>query len=159
MVCSCLSRVDYVDVSIRRLQAESPSNRRITPDPSVGTVRETALLISSALFLLRRFRRDQFLEPRHHAVERARVALLGPALLGAHLEPSELDRVGLVAHLAGRNLDHRALLGGELRQHLALEVLQEAGLEVDINFHDFPRRGPSNRSGAWTMPPLYSQSP
>src|SRR5581483_4973559 len=85
------------------------------------------------LLLFRRFGFDQLLKPLHHAVERAGVALLGPGLFGPHLEPAELDRVGLVAHLAGRDLDHGALFGRELGEHLALEALQEAALEVDVD--------------------------
>src|SRR5208337_5682613 len=69
------------------------------------------------------------------AVERFDVALLGPVFLGPHLEPSKLDRVGLVAHLAGRNLDDRAFFGVERVQHFALEVLQKTGLKVDIDLH------------------------
>src|SRR5208283_1098866 len=71
----------------------------------------------------------------HHLGEPLGIALLGPALLGAHLEPAELDRVGLIAHLAGRDLDYRAFLGRQRGEHLAFQVLEEARLEVNIDLH------------------------
>src|SRR5262249_2255693 len=63
-------------------------------------------------------------------LERSRVALLRPPVPGAHLEPAQLDGVGLVAHLAARDLDRRALLGVEQRDHVGLEAGEDLPAKV-----------------------------
>ena len=79
-----------------------------------------------------------FAQLRHRAIERLQIALLGPVLFGPHLKPSELDRVGLVAHLAGRDFDDGAFFRRECSEHFALQVLKKASLEIDIDFHRKP---------------------
>src|SRR5947209_1757 len=71
----------------------------------------------------------------HQLVERTGIALLGPALFGAHLKPAQFHRIRLVAHLAGRYLDDRALLRRKRREHFALQALQETAFQIDIYFH------------------------
>src|SRR5579875_1057977 len=75
------------------------------------------------------------LELLHGLFQRPRVIRLGPDLAGTHLEPAQFDRIGLVAHFSSGDLDNRALFRRQLVEHLALEVLQKARLEIEINLH------------------------
>src|SRR5258706_9619325 len=77
--------------------------------------------------------RDQRGEALEDRFERPLITLLRPRVARPHLQPAELDGIGLVAELPGRDLDDRAILRRKRAQVLGLHLLEEALLEVDFH--------------------------
>src|SRR5271170_8341823 len=82
------------------------------------------------------FAGDRLFELLHGLLQRPRVARLGPDFSGSHLQPTQLDRIGFVAHITRGDLDDGAFFGVERRQHFALERLEKPGLKINVDFHD-----------------------
>src|SRR5579875_1299889 len=76
---------------------------------------------SGFLFLPSFFSRATYLF--YCSVQSLYVALLSPFLLGAHSQPTQLDRIRLIAELAGRSFDHRPFVRVQHREYLFFQAL------------------------------------